>query len=352
MADTVVAHCRAGFEAECAADIERVAASAGVSLAIDATPDRAFVIATGRIEIARWTAALAATPPIFARSVFTGSGPHVLSSRDRITPIVALVADLRPPFQCVWLETPDTNQGKMQSGLCRRLAPLLDSAMATAGMLVPVDARLPRLHVMFETDSSAWVGVSRSPPGSHWPMGIPRVAMPHGAPSRSTLKLAEAFMTFLDDEQRLRWLRPGMRAVDLGAAPGGWTWQLVQRGLRVVAIDNGPLKGAVTSDPLVEHLRADGLTYRPRRAVDWMVCDMVLSPSRIATLVASWIADGACRRSIFNLKLPMKKRDAEVQRCATIIRDTLRERRVKHTLSFRHLYHDREEITGFCARIV
>ena len=142
-----------------------------------------------------------------------------------------------------------------------------------------------------------------------------------------------------------------MRAVDLGAAPGGWTWQLSQRGLRVVAVDNGPLKGSVTSDPLVEHVRADGLTYRPRRAVDWMVCDMVLQPSRIAALVASWIGDGACRRSIFNLKLPMKKRYAEVQRCATIIGDVLRERRVRHVLRLRQLYHDREEITGYCARV-
>ena len=119
-------------------------------------------------------------------------------------------------------------------------------------------------------------------------MGIPRLAMPRGASSRSTLKLAEAFMTFLDDDEHLRWLRPGMRAIDLGAAPGGWTWQLAQRGLRVAAVDNGPLKGAVTSDPLVEPCAPTGCS-RPRRAVDWMVCDMVLQPSRIAALVAAWI---------------------------------------------------------------
>lgn len=351
MAETVVAHCRAGFEAECAADLARIAAVAGASLSIDAPAERAFVTATGVVDHSRWKATLANTRPIFARSVFTGSGPHALSARDRITPIVALATGLAPPFQCVWLETPDTNQGKMQSGLCRRLAPLLDSTMATAGLLARDDARAPRLHVMFEGDQRAWIGTSHTLAGSPWPMGIPRVAMPHGAPSRSTLKLAEAFLTFLDDEARLRWLRPAMRAVDLGAAPGGWTWQLVQRGLRVVAVDNGPLKGAIANDPLVEHLHVDGLTYRPRRPVDWMVCDMVLSPSRIATLVAAWIADGACRRSIFNLKLPMKKRDAEVQRCAAIIRDALPPLRMKYELRLRQLYHDREEVTGYCARI-
>jgi 23S rRNA (cytidine2498-2'-O)-methyltransferase len=350
VAGTVVAHCRAGFESECAADLARIAKVAGASLAIDATPNRAFVTAAGAVDASKWDAATAAMPAVFARSVFTGSGRHALSARDRITPIVALAASLAPPFQRVWLETPDTNQGKMQSGLCRRLAPLLDEAMATAGMLARDDPRAPRLHVLFEGDHNAWIGASNAHAGSPWPMGIPRVAMPHGAPSRSTLKLAEAFMTFLDDEARLRWLRPAMRAVDLGAAPGGWTWQLVQRGLRVVAVDNGPLKGAMANDPLVEHLRVDGLTYRPRRAVDWMLCDMVLSPSRVATLVAAWIADGACRRSIFNLKLPMKKRDAEVQRCAAIIREALRPRRMKFELRLRQLYHDREEVTGYCAR--
>ena len=172
--------------------------------------------------------------------------------------------------------------------------------------------------------------------------------MPGGAPSRSTLKLAEALVTFLGDREA-DLLRAGMRAVDLGAAPGGWTWQLAQRGLRVIAVDNGALKGAVGKDSLVEHLRVDGLTYRPRRPVDWMVCDMVLPPARIAALVAGWMADGACRRTIYNLKLPMKKRYDEVRRCEALIHDALERRRARYTLRFKQLYHDREEITGYCA---
>ncbi|MEO8739037.1 MAG: 23S rRNA (cytidine(2498)-2'-O)-methyltransferase RlmM [Casimicrobiaceae bacterium] len=347
---TIVAHCRIGFETECASDLESVAAQARMPLAIDARRDRAMVTAVGVDDVRCWNSALAATPPQFARSLFAGSGPHVLSSRDRIGPLIALVADLRPPFQSVWLETADTNEGKTHSGLCRRLAPLFEAELASRKMLVRGAADRPRLHVLFETAERAWVGTSEAPTGSAWPMGIPRLTMPGAAPSRSTLKLAEAFVTFLDEQERVRAFVPGMRAVDLGAAPGGWTWQLIQRGLAVVAVDNGPLQASIAGDPLVEHLRVDGLTYRPRRAVDWMVCDMVLQPSRIATLVAGWLADGACRRTIFNLKLPMKKRYAEVQRCQTIIGETLDARRVRHTLRFRQLYHDREEITGYCAR--
>ncbi len=129
------------------------------------------------------------------------------------------------------------------------------------------------------------------------------------------------------------------------AGPGSWP----EHGLQVTAVDNGPLKGAVADDPLVEHLRVDGLHWRPRQPVDWMVCDIVLQPSRIATLVAAWLAEGACRRTLFNLKLPMKKRYAEVERCATLIRGALDARGIRHRLAFRQLYHDREEITGYCA---
>ena len=142
-----------------------------------------------------------------------------------------------------------------------------------------------------------------------------------------------------------------MRAVDLGAAPGGWTWQLAHRGLRVTAVDNGPLKGEVAGDPLVTPLRADGLTYVPRRPVDWLVCDIVEQPSRIAALVARWIGEGHARHAIFNLKLPMKKRYDEAIRCRRIIEGALSQAQVRHRLVLRQLYHDRAEVTGLIERL-
>ena len=49
--------------------------------------------------------------------------------------------------------------------------------------------------------------------------------------------------------------------------------------------------------------------------------------------------------------LPMKKRYDEVRRCEAIIHDALNRAHAKHTLVLRQLYHDREEISGYCARI-
>jgi len=75
---------------------------------------------------------------------------------------------------------------------------------------------------------------------------------------------------------------------------------------------------------------------------------MVEKPSRVASLVADWLAAGAARNAIFNLKLPMRQRHDEVERCDALMRERLAAAGVRATLAFRQLYHDREEVTG-CA---
>jgi 23S rRNA (cytidine2498-2'-O)-methyltransferase len=301
---------------------------------------------------------------MFVRSLFVGSGPHRLfdpattrGRPDRVAPLLALVATKRErhderAFDVLRLETADTNEGKEMSAIARALAPPLADALRAQGALAASErdaARAPNLHVLFADGAHAYVGVSKAPWASAWTMGIPRLRMPRHAPSRSTLKLAEAIVVFLG-EREAQLLRSGMRAVDLGAAPGGWTWQLAQRGLTVTAVDNGPLKGAVADDPRVTHLRVDGLNYWPRRPVDWMVCDIAAPPSRVATTVARWLGEGLARQSIFNLKLPMKKRYDEALRCRAMIAEPLARAGIPHTLVLKQLYHDREEITGYCAR--
>jgi 23S rRNA (cytidine2498-2'-O)-methyltransferase len=370
----IVAHCRAGFEPEAATDLGRLAEAAGARIDVDAPVGRGFVVGNlARFDPRPWPRAFERAPPIFVRSLFFGTGPHPLfdpattSGRpDRVAPLVTLIEHFRAGFPfsdlrhrasenaddfALRLETPDTNDGKELSGLTRALAARLANGLAERGVMRAADvasAAGANLHVLFADGAHAYVGASVAPWASPWTMGIPRLRMPGGAPSRSTLKLAEAFVTFLDDREP-EVLRADMRAVDLGAAPGGWTWQLAHRGLRVIAVDNGPLKGAVLGDPLVSHLRADGLSYLPKRPVDWMVCDIVEQPSRIAAMVARWIGEGHARRAIFNLKLPMKKRYDEVRRCEAVIRDALATARVKYTLALRQLYHDREEVTAYCA---
>jgi 23S rRNA (cytidine2498-2'-O)-methyltransferase len=285
---------------------------------------------------------------VFPRQMVRVTDLLALPETDRVTPIVAALRPLGKRFAALWIEMPDTNEGKSLSTLTKPLTPHLEKALKKAGVVFDDEKAEERLHVFFVGGRACHVGVSAVANSSHWPMGIVRLRMPSAAPSRSTLKLAEALLEFLDEKERAKRLAPGMTAVDLGASPGGWTYQLVQRGLMVLAVDNGPMDPALLETGQVKHRRDDGFHFRPADPVDWMVCDMVESPSKIARIAAKWIAEGWCGETVFNLKLPMKKRWEEVERCRGIIDEALGGG--GYYLRMKQLYHDREEVTAYLAR--
>ena len=67
--------------------------------------------------------------------------------------------------------------------------------------------RCPRCTCCSSTARTSSSASARRPGAARGAMGIPRLRMPRGAPSRSTLKLAEAIQTFLGDDAR----RPAAR---------------------------------------------------------------------------------------------------------------------------------------------
>jgi 23S rRNA (cytidine2498-2'-O)-methyltransferase len=203
----------------------------------------------------------------------------------------------------------------------------------------------PRIHVLFLDYDHGIVGVSHPQNSSPWPQGIIRLKFPAAAPSRSTLKLEEAFLSLMTEEERLSFLREGMVAVDLGAAPGGWTYQFIKRKIKVYAIDNGKLSDTLMASPLVRHRREDAYKYEPDEPVDWMVCDMVDRPQQVAELIGRWLAGGWTSFIIANLKLPMKNRHETVERCLQIIAKTAGPLFENHHIVAKQLYHDRDEIT-------
>ncbi|SQE31642.1 Ribosomal RNA large subunit methyltransferase M [Mannheimia haemolytica] len=138
-----------------------------------------------------------------------------------------------------------------------------------------------------------------------------------------------------------------MVGVDLGACPGGWTYQLVKRGVFVYAVDHGKMAASLHETGRIEHCPEDGFKFQPpkRKQIDWLVCDMVEQPIRISKLIAKWLTNGWCRETIFNLKLPMKKRYQEVQLCLNFLEEELTKHGFWFKMQAKHLYHDREEIT-------
>ncbi len=341
-------YCRGGFEAECASEVQELASQHGVTGYCKAKTDSAHVVFMPHEEASKWLAQVDYRSLIFARQVIPLLAQlNQLPVTDRLTPVLEL---LNGQNICdVWVETPDTNEAKSLSGFLKKFSTPLRQALQKAKLLRD-EPGLPRLHLCFQSSTSVMMGLSDTHISSPWLMGIPRLKFPAQAPSRSTLKLEEALLYFLTPAQHKKLLRPGMHAVDLGASPGGWSWQLIHRGLRVIAVDNGPMADALMQSGLLDHRREDGFRFRPASPVEWMVCDMVEQPIRIAQLVTDWITRGDCRNSIFNLKLPMKKRLQEVRRCEELIRGQLAMSDVHYDLSFKQLYHDRAEITGCIIR--
>lgn len=342
--DGLLCWCRPGFEPELAAELGERSGALGLAGYARTERQSGVVLWLGD-DGAALDRALPFRDLIFARQKLRilAELSH-LDPHDRITPMLAALKG-RGVFGEVWVEHADSEHGRPLAGLARSFANALRRPLRERGVLTATDdPSLPRLHVCLLDGTHALLASSRPHDASPWPLGVPRLRSHADAPSRSALKLEEALCTLLDAGERAQLLRPGMRAADLGAAPGGWSWVLSRHGIQVSAIDNGPMADSAMATGLITHQRADGFTWQPTKTLDWMVCDMVEQPRRVATRIGEWFANGWCRQAIFNLKLPMKKRWLETTLCLDLV-----QQHAGRALNIRarQLYHDREEITVF-----
>lgn len=168
------------------------------------------------------------------------------------------------------------------------------------------------------------------------PGGRARMRVPHQAPSRAAMKLEEALEWIGHGPER------GDQCVDLGAAPGGWTFILLERGARVTAVDPGALAPELIKRQGLKYIRGSAFDYEPPEPVDWLFCDMVWRPLEVAALLARWARRRQARFLVANIKLPMRRKVEFLQRIRTILAEG-----GWKDIRLRHLYHDREEVTVF-----
>lgn len=169
--------------------------------------------------------------------------------------------------------------------------------------------------------------------------GQRRMADDSQAPSRSYLKAEEGYVVLGQEPTTDETL------VDLGAAPGGWSFSAAKRGARVIALDNGPMKGGALGHELIEHRLEDAFRFYPPAGTtyDWLFCDMVDEPHHVIKhILEPWLAGGWCRQFVVNLKFGRVDPVAlleELRRANSPL--------VKYApgTRIRHLYHDREEFT-------
>lgn len=232
-------------------------------------------------------------------------------------------------------------KGKMQAVARRHVAPevFAEGAGEAGDMLIQIFVAGPE---------EAWVSIAPRTAGMAPHVGgIQRMRATPGAPSRSSSKLSEALEVL-----RVIGVEPkvGETAVDLGAAPGGWTLVMMRHGVDVTAVDHAELdlpkdKGGKTKNfGRVIHVKENGLKFRPGEMVDWLCCDMVMGSRQTLEVLGVWLKEGLMRNFVVNIKLPQAAENSwpAVKEAFELFEA---HRPGWKVMRARHLFHDRNEVT-------
>lgn len=171
-----------------------------------------------------------------------------------------------------------------------------------------------------------------------FPLGIPTfVESKSGPPSRAYLKLFEALTV------AQIWPEPGDQCLEIGAAPGGWTWVLAQLGAKVKTFDRAPLDTRFSQEPLVVHHQKDGFTATPATLegaddIKWIFSDVICYPEKLYEWVMSWMATGKSINFVCTLKFQGQDHYGVIPQFATI----------PHSRVI-HLHHNKHELTWICS---
>jgi len=189
---------------------------------------------------------------------------------------------------------------------------------------------------VYLTKEAAYYGVSK--PGdnlSGWTGGSVRYQREEGQISRAKFKLLEAEERFGLDFASYE------NAVDIGAAPGGWTSLLLERGLTVTAVDPGRLDESLLDHPKLTFLQKNAdAVHLAEDSFDLLLCDMSWSPRQMAKLVADLLpALKSGGTAIITVKLMHKKPFQTVREIMEVFGEELELRQAKQ------LFHNREELT-------
>lgn len=133
------------------------------------------------------------------------------------------------------------------------------------------------LDIVCISENEFWLGV-HTHDRYMWtiPGGKPEITKPENAPSRAYLKIEEAFMwtghIYKKEEV----------AIELGSAPGGASFALLERGFKVYGVDTAKMSPICLDNPNFTHISApmqrieDGAL--PNK-VDALFCDVNIAPT-------------------------------------------------------------------------
>jgi len=118
------------------------------------------------------------------------------------------------------------------------------------------------------------------------------------APSRAYLKLWELFSRIQ------KWPGAHQLCIDLGSAPGGWTYVLNQLGAEVWSFDRASLHEDLIKSSRVRHQLRDAFSVKPSEfdRVDWLLSDLICYPDKLAEYIETWLESGKAENIVCTLK--------------------------------------------------
>ncbi|MBW5448170.1 SAM-dependent methyltransferase [Cohnella sp. CFH 77786] len=312
-------------------------------LSVSGLSGETFRISTGREDDADWLKELRRDEPVFLRHLFPLEAEIPLTEdRDRTAEALTEYARtlsgrvdgrkvavqvrkaMNSPFPFSSAEGRD-----IVAAVVREMG--AEPVLQDADWIVSVYAAARTLHI----------GCSEPRDNlSDWPGGAVRFRREEGLLSRAAFKLLEAERAFKLPLDRFT------NALDLGAAPGGWTSVLLERGLKVTAVDPADMDPSLKGHPRLTHLKrnAADLSFPPG-TFDLLVCDMSWDPhrtSRLVTALAPALSAGGS--GIITLKLMYRKPFQTLRELTEAYAERFEIRKVKQ------LFHNREEVTMWVRR--
>lgn len=235
-----------------------------------------------------------------------------------------IVVQVRKSAQSVWQDSPAELKTIIQDGL---------SDLAAQFVVKDADYVIS----IFAAQNGVYAGVEAvGHQLSDWNGGAIRFQKEEGQVSRAKFKLLEAEVSFGIPFSSFH------NALDIGAAPGGWTSFLLERGLKVTAVDPAKMAPSVLASPNLTYLKknADSVKFNEGQ-FDLLVCDMSWSPKGTAKLVINLLdALQPGGTAIVTVKLLHKKPMALISEIISMFQDArLQVQRAKQ------LAHNRDEIT-------
>jgi 23S rRNA (cytidine2498-2'-O)-methyltransferase len=299
-------------------------------------PGEVFVTTLGRSE-EEAKGLIMSKPPIFLRHLFpvhleitaetVDEALHAVEAyilkREEISGSRVSI-QIRKTENSLWTENPAALRDELQ----HRLTPLQFEYTVQA----------PEWIIsLFAADGLWYVGVSRPEENlSDWNGGAVRFQREEGQISRAKFKLLEAEKQFGIPFDSFR------KALDIGAAPGGWTSFLLERGLQVTAVDPAKMHPSLHGHKnlRVIHKNAADVSFKEHR-FDLLVCDMSWSPKQTAKMVTGLLYSlQAGGTAVITVKLLTKKPMALVKEIMAVFEEARMQ-----VQGAKQLFHNRDEIT-------